>query len=154
MSDEDIWSAYANTRVTIDGPDGTLIVTPSDGGDGTLAEVWHVITAHNPRSVMLTADENKRLQDELLRVIRESGRDLVWAAGQGLDCAWPPEESAAVPAIDTAAAVEIVREFGQLAVFRVGPDPIEVIDCGTAEVRSSRPMDVLTTERREDAWDS
>lgn len=140
MSGEDIWAAYASTRVTVDAPDGTLVVTPADDGDGTLDEVWHVITAHNPGSVMLPPDDNKARHEELLSALRDARRVVVPAAGQGLDGIWSPEESVAVRDIDTGVAVEIGREFGQLAVFRLGPDRISVIDCSTAEVRSSRRL--------------
>ncbi|MBK6856851.1 MAG: DUF3293 domain-containing protein [Microthrixaceae bacterium] len=142
MTIDDIWAAYADTRVTIHLPEGSIVVTPTDGGDGTLDETWHVITAHNPESVQLSDEENQRRHDELVEALIAAGRVVVPAAGQGLDGRWPAEESVAVRGIDTAAAVELGRQFGQLAIFRAGPDRIFVIDCHDAAVRSSRPIAV------------
>lgn len=118
------------------------MVTPTDDGDGTLDETWYVITAHNPASVPRSDEENQRRHDELVDALMTAERVVVPAAGQGLDGSWPPEESIAVLGIDTAVAVELGRQFGQLAIFRVGPDRIFVIDCQDAAVRSSRPIAV------------
>lgn len=142
MTSDDIWAAYANTRVSIHLPEGPIVVTPTDGGDGTLDETWHVITAHNPASVPLTDEVNQRRHDELVDALITAGRVVVPAAGQGLDGRWPAEERVAVRDIDTVAAVDLGRNFGQLAIFRVGPDRIVVIDCHDAAVRSSRPIAV------------
>lgn len=160
MSDDSIWSAYANTLVTIEMPDGRLVVIPGydgDDGDAMLDELWHVITARNPASVMLSTDEDQRRHEELLRVLRETWCTVVPAFGQVLDRKWPPEESAAVRDIGTADAAEVGRRFGQLGIFRVGPDRIDVIECSTAEVRPSRRLHFShqgNYERRDTPWDS
>lgn len=57
MTSDDIWPAYADTRVMIHLPEAPIVVTPTDDGDGTLDETWHVITAHNPASVQLSDEE-------------------------------------------------------------------------------------------------
>ena len=142
MTRDDVWVAYADTQVTIRLSEGSIVVTPTDDGDGTLDETWHVITAHNPASVPLSDEENQRRHDELVDALMTAQRVVVPAAGQGLDGSWPAEQSVAVRGIDTAAAVELGRQLGQLAIFRVGPDRIFVIDCDDAAVRSSRPIAV------------
>lgn len=142
MTSDDIWAAYADTQVTIHLPEGSIVVTPTDDGDGRLDETWHVITAHNPASVPLSDEENRRRHVELVDALMRAERVVVPAAGQGLDGSWPTEESVAVRGTDTAAAVDLGRQFGQLAIFRVGPDRIFVIDCHDAAVRSSRPIAV------------
>lgn len=142
MTIDDIWAAYADTRVTIHLPESSIVVTPTYGGDETLDETWHVITAHNPASVPLSDEENQRRHEELVEALIAAGRVVVPAAGQGLDGRWPAEESVAVCDIDTPAAVDLGRQFGQLAIFRIGPDRLFVIDCDDAAVRSSRPIAV------------
>lgn len=124
--------------MTIDDADGFTVITPSDDGEGSLPDIWHVVTAHNPGSVQLSDDENRQRHDELLATLKSSGYSTAAASGQGLDGNWPPETSVAIRDIDTATAIEFGRRFGQLAIFRLGHDHIEVLDCESGEVRSAR----------------
>jgi hypothetical protein len=80
------------------------------------ASEWAFITAWNPGSRPLAAEENDARQAALLTTLRERG--LGWFDGSGIpeSADWPPEESVLVLGISQRDAVELGRRFGQLAI--------------------------------------
>jgi hypothetical protein len=95
------------------------------------AHEWAFITAWNPGSRPLTAEENDARQAELLTTLRQRG--LPWFDGSGIPdrSDWQPEESVLVLDITTNEAVDLGTRFGQLAVV-VGQrgGPAELVYCG------------------------
>ncbi|MGH7389680.1 MAG: DUF3293 domain-containing protein [Candidatus Rokuibacteriota bacterium] len=92
---------------------------------------WTYVTAFNPRSMPLPAEENWARQRELERSVAELG--LVSYPGEGIadDGRWPPEPSLLVLGIGRNDAVRLGQQFGQLAVVygELGQEA-ELVVCG------------------------
>ena len=77
---------------------------------------WAYITACNPGSLPLGAAENRRRMADLARRIACLGLPMLEGEGVGDGDDWPPEPSLLVLGIGQKAAVELGREFGQVAI--------------------------------------
>ena len=77
---------------------------------------WAFITAWNPHSQQLPAEENAARQAELVNVLRVRG--WVFYEGTGIpgDPTWQPEESVLVLGMSREDAVEIAKRFRQNAI--------------------------------------
>ena len=91
---------------------------------------WAYITASNPRSEMLTAEENAARNDQLMDHVKQAGRLYFRGEGIGNDPTWPPEASILIVGMDKDEALELGREFGQNAIVigRKG-QAAELVDC-------------------------
>src|SRR5437867_13072483 len=92
---------------------------------------WAYVTASNPGSVPLTAEENTALQHRLGGSVAELG--LVSYPGEGIgdDGRWPPEPSLLILGIGRDGAKRLGREFGQLAiVYGETQREAELLECG------------------------
>ena len=78
---------------------------------------WAFLTAWNPRSTPLNADENYARQHELLKFLRSNSYHFLHGRGVGTDPAWEPEESLFIIDIERSAAIEIGRQFDQNAIL-------------------------------------
>jgi hypothetical protein len=76
---------------------------------------WSFITAWNPGSRPVDAEQNATAQGELVRVIADLGLQAWPAEGRADSGGWR-EESLCVLELEAAAAVAVGRRFGQLAV--------------------------------------
>lgn len=79
------------------------------------ASCWAFVTAWNPGSRPVDAEQNARAQGQLVRVIAELGLQAWPAEGKADGGGWR-EESLCVLEMDAAVAVAVGRRFGQLAV--------------------------------------
>jgi len=79
-------------------------------------EHWAYITACNPGSLHLDAAENRRRMADLARRITCLGLPTLEGEGVGEGNDWPPEPSLLILGIGQTAAVELGREFGQVAI--------------------------------------
>ena len=77
---------------------------------------WGYVTAFNPGSEPLPAEENVARQRELERAVAEVGLTSYPGEGIGDDGQWPPEPSLLVLGIARDDAVRLGLRFGQLAV--------------------------------------
>jgi hypothetical protein len=77
---------------------------------------WAYVTAYNPGSVRFDEPHNRRRQDELERLVHETGRACFRGEGVGDDNRWPPEPSLLVLGIPRAEAVALGQRFGQRAI--------------------------------------
>jgi hypothetical protein len=75
---------------------------------------WAFITAWNPGSVPLSAQENERRQAQLLTSV--SDYVVIPGEGVGRDAAWEPEPSLLILGIPRKEAIRLGRRFGQLAI--------------------------------------
>jgi hypothetical protein len=93
---------------------------------------WAYVTAFNPGSVLLPADENSARQRELERSVAALGLASYPGEGIGDDGRWPPEASLLVLGIGRNDAVRLGQEFGQLAVVYgdLGQEA-ELVVCGS-----------------------
>lgn len=81
------------------------------------ATSWAYITAYNPRSVSLTAEENERRHAQLLQQAQGLGCRTISGHGVGDDGMWPPEKSLFILEIEREEARELGRRFGQNAII-------------------------------------
>jgi uncharacterized protein DUF3293 len=85
-----------------------------------------IITAHNPDAKPLPDEENRSRNLALRDLLEE--RRLAWleAVGRAPDGSWV-ELSFAIGGLTEADAIEIGRQFGQVGIFMVTLDYVEVI---------------------------
>ncbi len=126
--DQALWDAFAKTVVEIQTSAGPIVVQPGvrPGGLPWNGDTF-VITAWNPGR-LLPQRENDRASVELEACLRETGCAVFPTKGRSADGSWS-EDGFAVVAMPEATAVRIGRRFGQLAIFRIGVDGLEVVDC-------------------------
>jgi heme oxygenase len=75
------------------------------------------ITAENPFSQALAADENKVRQTHLREDLVNLGAVVIDGAGQGDDPSWPAEASYAAIGISREQACELGRQYQQNAII-------------------------------------
>jgi hypothetical protein len=127
MLDERLIEAYRATDYVLfvgDGPDVTLKIGARNRQfDRVLerrkAETAVVVTAYNPRSVVLAESENAARHAALTALLDASGYD--YALGEGRDPTghWKPELECVVFGIPLEAGLEIARRFDQNAIVFV-----------------------------------
>ena len=117
----DAWRAYERTKYCFD--DGrTTICFRIGSRSGRLeamlsrrnARRWAFLTAWNPGSVPLTAEENRRRQAQLVQDLRDY--EVLPGEGIGDDPSWEPERSLMVLGISRGKAVTLAQKYGQLAI--------------------------------------
>jgi len=132
-----LMEAYRRTSFQAETPVGHLAIRVGQGCpplDALLAlhgaEGWAFITACNPGSVRLSDAENGARMRALHGTI--AARGLIAFDGQGVpDCDdWQPEPSLLVLGLPPDAALDIGRQFGQLAIVlgRRG-EPARLVRC-------------------------
>jgi hypothetical protein len=119
--DECLWEAYRNTIYAV--PELGLkieIGVPNAGLQNYLTnngfKRWAFITAWNPESVLLTDAENTARNQQMERWLMDKKYRFFAGYGQGKTSDWPPETSFFVLEIDRETAIQLARDFGQLAI--------------------------------------
>lgn len=115
--------AYKRTQYLVHTKDGILALRVGQPSE-ELADLIHAaqavggafITAENPFSQPLTADENKVRQGCLREDLAGFGALVVDGAGQGEDPDWPAEASYAAIGISREQACELGRKYQQNAI--------------------------------------
>ena len=126
-----LFEAYESTSFFADVPDRICIRIDERNTDlEALLEArsvrsWAYLTAFNPGSKLLSAEEHERRQCELEEVIAKTCRLFYRGEGVGDDGVWPAEASVLVLGIGQEEAVELGRRFGQRAIVfgRIGETP-------------------------------
>ena len=77
---------------------------------------WAYVTAFNPGSVPLTAQENSARQHQLERSVADMGFVSYPGQGVGDDGRWPPEPSLLVLGIARDQATRLGQQYAQLAI--------------------------------------
>lgn len=102
------------------GPFILRIGAPSPAADRLCEQLghrsWVYITACNPRSRVLTPQQNAARMAQLEQLLRAQGWQFFPGAGRGEDPSWAPEPSLFVPGIDRELALQLGRHFHQHAV--------------------------------------
>src|SRR5437870_1692653 len=89
------------------------------------ARSWAYLTAFNPRSERLSDEENQDRHRRLVERVEYLGFPAFPGEGVGDDGTWPRERSLLVLGVNRRQAIDLGREFGQLAVVfgEVGSPP-------------------------------
>lgn len=94
------------------------------------SQSWAFLTAWNPYSRELTAEENARRQNELINELNAKSIGFLPGAGEDRDGRWPPEESVLLLGIDRDAAIGLAKGFEQNAiVFGRHGEAAELVWC-------------------------
>ena len=119
MFSNDLLQAYLNTSYEVKDLDIQIRIGQVDRRlDSLLGELnmeeWAFITAYNPRSAVLTDDENSLRHQELMGDVSQ----LTYFEGHGVgeDPAWKPEKSLLILGINRGSAIELGRKYGQNAI--------------------------------------
>jgi Protein of unknown function (DUF3293) len=116
-------SVYRATTFRVEAPDGHVGIRVGQKQpkiDALLlrlgATEWAYVTAWNPGSRPVSADQNALAQGELLRIIRDRG--FAYYEGDGIPDheGWLPERSMWIAGISRKEAMELGRQFGQNAI--------------------------------------
>ncbi|HEV3022571.1 MAG TPA: DUF3293 domain-containing protein [Pirellulales bacterium] len=136
--DRELLEAYRRTVYYADTPGGRLALRIGQGNtqlELLLAEhgcrTWAYLTAFNPGSKRLTAEENQQRQACLDDALRAGGWTCFPGESVGADGDWPPELSTLVLGIDEAAAKRLGESLGQNAIVVGGmgkPPELLVLD--------------------------
>lgn len=98
------------------------------------AETFAFITAHNPRSKMLTHSENEARQSSLRKTLRAENRDFLEGYGTDEREIWERENSFFIFDIAQENAVEIGRKYEQNAiVWGAKSEKTELVWCWKME---------------------
>jgi len=137
LDELNLWAAYLETRFEVSLPSQRITIrvgeaTPILDGfiDECGADCWCFVTAWNPGSRPLSAEENHARNRRLRAELERSQGGVFEGEGRGADPAWPPEESFLALGVDLGAAVDLGSRYGQRAVVwgRRG-EPAQLIEC-------------------------
>ncbi|MFA7265070.1 MAG: DUF3293 domain-containing protein [Candidatus Nanopelagicales bacterium] len=133
-----LWAAYLDTLIEFSDPDGgrwRLRARAADeSGAGVAPEflrgdfVAWVITAWNPESALVSAEQNAAAHRELLADVEAAGLVALPAFGMSRDRSWS-EESVLVVGASQGWVLGIAEKYKQNAVFRWTPESLDVVGC-------------------------
>jgi hypothetical protein len=119
----ELWEAYQRTTFQAETPMGQIRIVVGQNSevlDTLLAQLgcdsYAYITAFNPGSVVLAAEENLRRHDLLRERVAAGGWHSFEGHGVSEREPWPPEKSLLILGIPHAYSIELGRSFGQLAI--------------------------------------
>ncbi len=122
MTRTELAAAYAATTYRLYLPDGVLDLRLEQRHPrlcewltGLGVREFIIITADNPGSVLLAADENALRRGRLDAELRLAGY-VAYPASNIPDGDWPAEQAFLVLAMPASEALALARQFGQLAV--------------------------------------
>lgn len=134
MATEEDWAAYGRAVIDIGPPGGPgFRLEPQAPGvtddwpDGLAAPVV-VVTAWNPDSVVLPADDNRARNRRLVAELDRRGVEHWPAVGRDPG-GRHLEEGVAVPGMDEAEGVAVGARHGQAAIYVWTPDALTVVSC-------------------------
>jgi hypothetical protein len=108
---------------------------------------WAFVTAHNPGSVRLTAEENRTRHTRLEADVSARGYEAFPGEGVGDDGEWPPEASLLILGMPRAEATALGQAHAQRAVVWGGVgEPALLLICSRHPAESAQaepPKDAL-----------
>ena len=124
MDREKLRESYSNTSYLIDAPGAPLAIRVGHRNDAldTLLvkfgeEEWAFITAYNPRSEQMPAEENIDRHSELVERVRALGLQSFPSRGVDDDGTWPTERGLLILGIDRDEARRLGAELAQNAIL-------------------------------------
>ena len=95
-----------------------------------------VMTAYNPMSVIKTAAENAKAQNQLIEDINSRGLQHLPAEGLGVDGLWPPEPSIFLCGLNFTEANDLAVKYQQAAFVEIqigSPAKVVITDFNVKE---------------------
>jgi hypothetical protein len=133
---EQMWEVFLQTSIALDGPAGRVVLAGEDAvADLPMPPPLHVLTGWNPGARSRSVAENERLNQRLWERLQAAG--TVTETALGWLGSWS-EPSFVVSGLPIAGAVELAREFGQVAIFEITQSELRVIDCANGQGRGQR----------------
>lgn len=141
-----LWAAYLDTIIEFSDPDGSRLVFLRAGlpmspeplsrlsSFAATLPAW-VITAWNPESELVPAEQNAAAHRELLADVEAAGLVALPAVGMSRDRSWS-EESVLVVGASRQWVLGIAEKFKQNAVFRWTPESLDVVGGADPWVRT------------------
>lgn len=115
-------AAYLGTDYRVeDFPTGPFTIRIGEPIAALSAFDWAFVTACNPRSVLLSDEENARRMADFEKSVQHNGWRFYHGQGVSRDRRWPPEPSLLVVGINESEAVELAKAFGQNAIVAGRP---------------------------------
>jgi sugar fermentation stimulation protein A len=134
-TEHSLTAAYAGSVIVLHSaevPAVTIEPVPDAVGPGRLpdglppaTDLVHIITACNPRSRLLSDEENTTRNRRLERELRAKGLRVIAADGRAPDGSWQ-EPGFGILDADPAEVLALARRFEQLAVFELTPTELRV----------------------------
>ncbi len=121
--EKDLWSLYlaAQYVVLIDPPTEIALGAPNPMLDQLLEQhksvSWALITAYNPNSALLSAEENRKRNEALEEIIKSMEKAFFHAEGRDRNGEWPSESSYLVLDLDLDEANQVALSFNQKAIL-------------------------------------
>ncbi|MEL6655029.1 MAG: DUF3293 domain-containing protein [Bacteroidota bacterium] len=135
MIDQDLQKAYENALYRISKPPiswkvGNYCTELDELLSEHDVEVATFITAYNPGSVSLTAEENQQRNATLQKALATVGYSYLHGQGEDVQCIWTPELSFLVMGMPPEEALTYARQFGQNAVLIIyRKQPVQLLFC-------------------------
>lgn len=124
MIDDELRKAYQRTSYIVEVPRAAQITLRIGEQSRALDQLlnerrvshWAFITAFNPRSALLSEEENEARHQKLMQRALALNRETMPGRGEGDDGSWLAEKSLLIFDMSPAEARELGREFEQNAV--------------------------------------
>jgi len=154
MDEHPLDTAYRKTSYFADTPAGRLRIRIGEAHPvlDTLLTArghrhWAYVTAHNPGSLRLSADQNRTRHTRLEADVRARGYAVFPGEGVGDDGEWPPEASLLILGMPRAEATALGHAHAQRAVVWGGVgEPALLLICARHPAESAQaepPKDAL-----------
>jgi len=115
-------AAYLVTDYRVeDSPTGPFTIRIGELDAALAGLEWAFVTACNPRSVLLSDEENTRRMADFEKAVQHNGWRCFHGEGVGRDRRWPPEPSLLIVDIKEPEAIELAKAFGQNAIVAGRP---------------------------------
>jgi hypothetical protein len=125
----DVWDFYMKTQVEISDGEKTWNIQAADKPEGEwpfVEEGLIILTAANPRSQNLPAQENQKRNKDLKGLLDRLGTTVYSARGYDPKSKWS-EDGFAVNLIHQEKLFDVCRRYGQNAIYRIKPNSFECI---------------------------
>lgn len=136
MINPQLEGAYRRTHYCVDVPGGGRVVLRIGEASAEFDVIlrgegvgrWVIVAAVNPRSVVLSDEENALRHRDLVAILVSRNLRFWPATNEAPEGGWPPEPSVCILDISTCEALQLAAEFGQVAIVFSGNSGVPVLE--------------------------
>lgn len=121
---QELLKAYHQAIYAVHLPNGEMILKVGERSQnliellhGQQSEAWAFITGANPRSQLLSEEENQSRNQQLVALLKKEKYVFFEGEGRSSDGNWPSEKSFLVLGISEKEAVHLARHFNQAGLL-------------------------------------